>query len=268
VDRLLLLRRNDALKSELNKTELTAANQKKYADYLNQKLDNQTNKIQSLQISLEEKVDMYDEKLTQLNTMENKMTQIIEEFNYNSNVNVQVASSRALPAGRQLVEHPDSMTIDEINELINLDLENYDQLMKEIEQQMDFAESKPDLVPHKGHITSYFGYRQNPVTGIYTMHDGIDISGDVGDSIVASGSGIVTYAGWNDNYGKMIIVSHGYGYESVYAHNSKLLVDKGDTVKKGQVIAELGNTGRSTGPHVHFEIHKDNQKINPTKLVN
>lgn len=268
IDRFMLTRKNSTLKSELNKTQITAANHRKYSNYLNQKLENQTNKIQNLEQSLEEKVDLYDQKLTQLNEMENKIAKIIEEFNYNNNANVQVATSRSLTEGRRLVDHPDNMTIKEINELINLDLENYDKLMKEIEKQMDFAESKPDLKPYKGNLTSYFGYRQNPVTGAYTMHDGIDISGDVGDPIVASGSGIVTYAGWNDNYGKMIIITHGYGYETVYAHNSKILVKKGDTVKKGQIISELGNTGRSTGPHLHFEIHKNNQKINPTKLIN
>ncbi|MHB8157797.1 MAG: M23 family metallopeptidase, partial [Desulfocucumaceae bacterium] len=100
------------------------------------------------------------------------------------------------------------------------------------------------------------------------FHDGIDIAAAYGSAIKAAGDGVVTFAAYKGSWGRLIIISHGYGYVSQYAHNSSLLVSVGDKVKKGEVIARLGNTGRSTGPHVHFSVAKNGNWIDPMDLLN
>ncbi len=140
-------------------------------------------------------------------------------------------------------------------------IDEYTSVIEEVENTLDFLDCKPDLKPVNGHITSGFGLRRDPVTGRRSMHKGLDIANTRGSDIVAAGSGVVTYSGYNGSYGKTIVVSHGYGYKTVYAHNNKNLVQVGDHVEKGQLIGQVGNTGKSTGPHVHFEIHFEGNKL-------
>lgn len=161
----------------------------------------------------------------------------------------------------------DSESVDAITSLISSETENYDTLINDVEKQLKYLESKPDRWPVGGKITSSFGYRRHPISKRRHFHKGIDIANKSGTDLVAAGSGIVTFSGWNGGYGKVIIVSHGYGYKSVYAHNKNNLVKVGDKVTKGQTIAELGNTGKSTGPHVHFEIRYDGQHIDPINVL-
>ncbi|WP_176461739.1 peptidoglycan DD-metalloendopeptidase family protein [Anaeromicrobium sediminis] len=115
--------------------------------------------------------------------------------------------------------------------------------------------------PTRGTMTSRFGTRWG------RRHTGIDIANKMGSSIKAAQGGKVVFSGWKGDYGKLVILDHGNGYETYYAHCSSLLVKKGDIVKKGQVIAKVGNTGRSTGPHVHFEVRKNNVPLDPLKYV-
>lgn len=115
--------------------------------------------------------------------------------------------------------------------------------------------------PSRGSITSPFGMRWG------RMHEGIDIAGNVGDPIYAFKTGVVVFAGWENGYGNMIKVRHNDGMESIYGHCSKLLVKEGTTVTKGQKIAEVGSTGNSTGPHVHFEVRVNGEPINPKEYV-
>ena len=113
-------------------------------------------------------------------------------------------------------------------------------------------------------LTSTYGYRYDPFTKGRRMHRGIDLAGRIGLKIYASGDGIVKSAGYNlHGYGKEITLNHDFGYESVYAHLNKILVSKGDTIRRGQLIGELGSTGRSTGPHLHYEIRHYNKTVNP-----
>lgn len=161
----------------------------------------------------------------------------------------------------------DSESVDAITSLIDSQTENYDTLIEDVEKQLKYLESRPDLWPVAGKITSSFGYRKHPISKRRHFHKGIDVANTSGTDVVSSGSGIVTFAGWNGGYGKVIIVSHGYGYKSVYAHNKSNLVEVGDRVSKGQVIAKLGNTGRSTGPHLHFEIRYNGQHIDPINVL-
>jgi murein DD-endopeptidase MepM/ murein hydrolase activator NlpD len=119
----------------------------------------------------------------------------------------------------------------------------------------------------KGWTSSYFGKRPDPFTGKIAMHKGMDFAGKEGSEIVAVASGVVTWSGERYGYGNLIEINHGNGYATRYGHNAKLLVKVGDSVEKGQVISLMGSTGRSTGPHVHFEVLKNDRQINPAKFV-
>ncbi len=119
----------------------------------------------------------------------------------------------------------------------------------------------------KGWISSYYGMRTHPLSGKREMHKGMDFAGRMGDPVITVAKGVVTYAGKRWGYGQVVDVAHGNGYTTRYAHNSKILVSVGDKVEKGFQIAEIGSSGRSTGPHVHFEVIKNGKEINPLRFI-
>ncbi|MEW6994218.1 M23 family metallopeptidase [Colwelliaceae bacterium MEBiC 14330] len=119
----------------------------------------------------------------------------------------------------------------------------------------------------KGWLSSYYGIRKDPFNGKPTMHKGVDFAGKENAAIIATASGVVTWAGNRYGYGKLIEINHGEGLTTRYGHNKDILVSVGDVVNKGQTIARMGSTGRSTGPHVHYEILRNNKQINPIKFV-
>ena len=119
----------------------------------------------------------------------------------------------------------------------------------------------------KGWLSSYYGMRTHPLSGRREMHKGIDFAGKLGGPVIAVAKGVVTYSGKRYNYGNLIEIAHGNGYSTRYAHNSRLLVSVGDTVEKGFQIAEIGSSGRSTGPHVHFEVIKNGRQVNPVRFI-
>jgi murein DD-endopeptidase MepM/ murein hydrolase activator NlpD len=119
-----------------------------------------------------------------------------------------------------------------------------------------------------GYISSSFGERSDPFTGRAAFHKGVDFAGREGNDIVAVSTGVVTWAGDRDGYGEMVEVNHGNGYVTRYAHNAENLVSVGATVKRGDVIARMGDTGRATGPNLHFEVLRDGQAVDPRTFIN
>lgn len=119
----------------------------------------------------------------------------------------------------------------------------------------------------KGWLSSYYGYRADPFTGKKKFHHGVDIAGKTGTSVLAAASGLVTYAGKKGGYGYLIEIDHGSGYVTRYGHNKEIVVKLGDVVKQNDVIAKMGSTGHSTGPHVHFEVMRNGKKVNPRKYL-
>jgi murein DD-endopeptidase MepM/ murein hydrolase activator NlpD len=120
----------------------------------------------------------------------------------------------------------------------------------------------------RGVLSSKFGVRIDPFTGKRASHKGIDIAGKAGSNILALGDGIVSWSGMRDGYGNLVEVDHGDGLATRYGHSKAVLVKNGDTVRKGQPIALMGSTGRSTGPHVHIEVLRDGKQVNPAKYLN
>ena len=119
----------------------------------------------------------------------------------------------------------------------------------------------------KGWMSSRFGYRTDPFHGRRSWHNGVDFAGKEGAEIVAVASGVVTWSGDKQGYGHMVELDHGEGYITRYAHNKQNLVNVGDAVKKGEVIAVMGSSGRSTGPHVHFEVYKNGRAVDPASYI-
>jgi murein DD-endopeptidase MepM/ murein hydrolase activator NlpD len=118
-----------------------------------------------------------------------------------------------------------------------------------------------------GVVTSKFGYRRHPISGRRSMHMGIDIAGKQGSDIVAMADGLVIFSGRKSGYGNIVEVRHANGLETRYAHNQRNLAKEGDLVRKGEVIAKLGSTGRSTGPHVHFEVRRNGEAVDPMRYL-
>ena len=125
------------------------------------------------------------------------------------------------------------------------------------------AQNNMFLCPVIGRISSEYGYRTHPVTGQYSMHGGIDIAANKGTDINVAYSGIVDSVGYSSSYGNYIIVSHNDNLKTLYAHCSKIIAKEGQEVEKGEVIALVGNTGRTTGSHLHFEVRVSGNRINP-----
>jgi len=129
-------------------------------------------------------------------------------------------------------------------------------------------EVRPAGLPvEKGWLSSHYGYRADPFSGKKTFHHGVDIAGKSGTGVLAAASGLVTVASKKNGYGFLIEIDHGDAYVSRYGHNKEMLVKVGDLVKQGDVIAKMGSTGRSTGPHVHFEVLRHGKKVNPRKYL-
>ena len=121
---------------------------------------------------------------------------------------------------------------------------------------------------NSGYISSTYGERNDPITGRVAFHKGVDFAGREGNDIIAVASGIVTWAGDRYGYGEMVELNHGNGYVTRYAHNAENLVNVGDTVKRGDLIARMGETGRATGPNLHFEVLRDGRTVNPLSVIN
>ena len=113
-------------------------------------------------------------------------------------------------------------------------------------------------------ISDYFGTRNDPFTGKKTMHHGMDFTGPEGSDIFATGDGVVVESGYTfHGYGNRVVIDHGYGFKTVYAHLQKIMVDDGQKIKRGDIIGTLGNTGRSTGAHLHYEVRRNHRAIDP-----
>jgi murein DD-endopeptidase MepM/ murein hydrolase activator NlpD len=133
--------------------------------------------------------------------------------------------------------------------------------------QSSLLTSTPSIWPSKGWVTSGFGYRISPFTNLRELHEGIDIATHMNSVIIAPANGVVVEATRDAGFGNLIEIDHGYGVITRYGHNSINLVKRGDRVKRGQVIAKVGNTGRSTGPHLHYEVMLNGVPVNPFRYI-
>lgn len=157
--------------------------------------------------------------------------------------------------------------IDELRQSVDLRRESHEEIRGFLTDQRSMLAAKPKGWPSRGWLTSAFGTRQSPFTSSQVMHEGIDIAARIGTPVYATADGIVSQAGYTDGYGKLIVVDHSYGYKTYYAHNSKLMVKIGQKIRRGDLIAAVGNTGSSTGSHLHYEVRLNGIPLNPKKFI-
>lgn len=169
-----------------------------------------------------------------------------------------------------LLSTPLTETVSLETAIIKVDthLKSLQKLDVKLTQILEEEKYMPSMLPATGTITSTFSTRINPFTRRnIESHKGVDIANSYGTPIYASAKGTVSYASYQSGYGYMVQINHGNGIETLYGHNSKLLVELGQEVEKGESIALMGSTGQSTGVHVHFEVHKDSVPINPMNIL-
>jgi murein DD-endopeptidase MepM/ murein hydrolase activator NlpD len=155
-----------------------------------------------------------------------------------------------------------------LSQIVDQHDDDMGRLEAKVLQQSVLKDMLPNGVPvNAAYNSSSYGWRIDPFTGTKAFHEGLDFTANVGTPIRAAADGIVTEAGPSAGYGNMVEVSHGYGLETRYGHASKLLVKAGERVVKGQVIAEVGSTGRSTGPHLHYEIRLNGNALDPRQYL-
>lgn len=157
--------------------------------------------------------------------------------------------------------------IDEVRRQIDLRRESQEEIQGILNDQRSLLAAKPSGWPVKGWLTSSFGFRRDPFNGKRKIHEGLDIAARTGSAVIATADGIVSSVKTEPGYGKMVSVDHGYGYRTLYGHNSKFNVKVGQRVRRGDRIASVGNTGRSTGSHVHYEIRLNGVPVNPQKYL-
>ena len=153
--------------------------------------------------------------------------------------------------------------IEILNQEIKKTQDEYTAILDKAQRYKTRFASTPSIRPLYGRILSKFGWRHHPIHKRKKFHKGIDIAAWIGAPIQSTADGLVEYAGWSGTFGYVVVIDHDFGYRTIYAHCSQLLCKKNELVKKGQIIAQVGNTGLSTGPHLHYEIRKWRQAVSP-----
>ena len=216
------------------------------------------------------------EKLVVLNQFEEKIRIIanIEKTGESENIfGVGGSIPEDLDTQIPLKEKHNSLMREMHNQIEQLSLastnqrEGFESLLKNLQDQQNLLAATPAIRPVKGWTTSKFGYRISPFTGRREFHKGYDIASRQGESILATADGVVTFTGQKGLLGKCIIIDHGHGMVTRYAHCDKFLKKRGDKVKRWEPVATVGNTGRSTGPHVHYQVYLNGIPVNPEKYM-
>lgn len=158
-------------------------------------------------------------------------------------------------------------TADNLWELTLQEESGYADLQEHIQDNLTRLRATPSILPARGWISSEFGYRMNPFSGRRTFHKGIDIANYAGTPVYAPADGVVTFAGPRGGYGNVVQISHGYGIVTRFGHNSRIVVKRNDRVRRGDKIAEIGSTGRSTAPHLHYEVVLRGKAVNPRPFI-
>lgn len=160
-----------------------------------------------------------------------------------------------------------SKKVESIEKKLVAQSRSFDEVVELTKTQEQMLKCIPSIQPISNkdlkRIASGFGMRMHPIHKIMKMHAGLDFTAPIGTEIYATGDGVVELAKWNGGYGRCVVINHGFGYKTKYAHCKKLNCRKGQKIKRGEVIAFLGNTGQSSGPHLHYEVIKKNNKVNP-----
>ncbi|TCK89040.1 peptidase M23-like protein [Natranaerovirga hydrolytica] len=281
--------------THLTRLEVNLSQQKKLVNELTIQADNYQKEIETLQIAnkdqynqlrhvmdathllQEELINLAEHKVDlnqKLSTIERTTDDSLEEieieltridhnrdFTYASNSNL--GTSTTLKMFDNDLKALEDM-LDGLYEQVDLEINTFINLDKQVEDLLPYWEAYPSILPVDGRISSNFGWRRNPFGGgSYEFHSGVDLAVTYNTPVKATGKGTVIHTGYDRFSGNLVIIDHGYGITTKYAHNNSIRVSEGDIVERGEVIADSGSTGRSTGPHVHYEVLLNNEPQNP-----
>ncbi|OPZ84295.1 MAG: Murein DD-endopeptidase MepM [Firmicutes bacterium ADurb.Bin419] len=243
-----LVRDNNRLKIEIAQVHSTTQEQAKLLEEKTEMLS-----------AMIEKQEEYAKTISEFSDKYKQMTENYVDENMES-----ITASRG-SSSRSFINDVSELKgiLQNLQELNNSDGSIVSELSETEAKLQTYIDTIPTLWPTSGRISSYFGTRSDPFNSSAKKHEGLDIAASTGTSIKAAASGTVTFSDTNGNYGKCVIISHGNGISTLYGHASTLLVKVGQKVKKGDVIAKVGSTGRSTGPHLHFEVRVNGTQVNP-----
>ncbi len=158
-------------------------------------------------------------------------------------------------------------SIGELQREVAFEEESLNEVLRSLETQKDLLAHTPSIMPAAGRLTSGFGWRHSRLLRRREFHKGIDIANRSGTPIFAPADGVVAYRGWRKGFGRFLTIDHGYGYKTRYGHLKRILVKVGERVRRGQIVAHMGNTGLSTGPHLHYEVLVLGTQVNPTSYI-
>jgi murein DD-endopeptidase MepM/ murein hydrolase activator NlpD len=256
------------LKRNTGDAELLQAMIKSQAD----EILNQNKQIQTFA----DKINALKESLVELNGFEKKIRVIanIEQASESENLFGVGGTSPEDMDIRMSAQEKHNGLVREMHEQVkslefasNQQKYGFTDLLTGLETKRNLLASTPSVIPTSGWISSRFGRRKSPFTGLSELHKGMDIAGREGTLIKATANGTVAFAGKKGLLGKIIVIDHGHGISTRYGHCSKLVKKPGEKVARGDVIAHMGNTGRSTGPHLHYEIRLNGIQVNPEKYM-
>lgn len=170
------------------------------------------------------------------------------------------------PALREELTHLKG-SIGELQREVAFEEESLNEVLRSLETQKDLLAHTPSIMPAAGRLTSGFGWRYSRLLRRREFHKGIDIANRSGTPIFAPADGVVAYRGWRNGFGQFLTIDHGYGYKTRYGHLKRTLVKVGERVRRGQILAHMGNTGLSTGPHLHYEVLVLGTQVNPISYI-
>ena len=214
------------------------------------------------------RLERFEKKLRVITALENSPKSVEKNFGVGGPYGLTSYSfSTSLEREARSMAEKLSNDLDQLSKQSKIQIISFQELDEFFKSQKSLLSATPSIWPSRGWVTSKFGYRKSPFTGLREKHGGWDIAARSGSSIRATADGVVVVSGREYGYGNMLEIDHGYGIMTRYGHNSKHLAKVGDHVKRGQVIALVGNTGRSTGPHLHYEVLLNGFPINPKNYI-
>ncbi|MBN1625507.1 MAG: M23 family metallopeptidase, partial [Deltaproteobacteria bacterium] len=236
----------------------------------------ENNRYKDQMKALADKIDQINSRVASLKEFENKIKVMVnldtgeEEKQFlgigGSDFSLLETGNSTGNADRQLISLM-HQSLDNLDAEISVQAQEKTELFDFIERQKSMFACTPSIAPTEGWISSRFGYRVSPFTNKKEFHDGLDIASRIGTDIISPADGVVASVGNSDGIGTYITINHGYGFKTIYGHLSKSLVKQGQAVKRGQNIALMGNTGRSTGAHLHYEVHVNGVAVNPERYI-
>jgi murein DD-endopeptidase MepM/ murein hydrolase activator NlpD len=237
----------------------------------------QENRRQELQLaSLAGKIDQLNSKMVELKEFDNKLKVMVNLEPGNESTQflgiggsdpTLMESDYSIEKAHQKLVRLMHQSIDDLDTEISVQTQEKAELYEFLENQKTMFACTPSIWPAKGWVSSPWGSRTSPFTNEKEFHNGLDISARIGSPIIAPADGVVSSITKTDGFGNLLTVNHGYGFVTRYGHLSEILVKKGQSVKRGEKIALVGDSGRTTGSHLHYEVHVKGIPVNPKRYI-